>query len=200
MQDRNHGERLFIGCVCNYEFTDSLKAEGTARQVRTTMANVWKWDKRLDGIVDFFADSIGSFEAVVGDVFPDFFQIFDGVRVKDKLAHTAVESGTSATFLAFAPKFGEGSFTVDGLHSTALEVVVAAVQHLASLRQLLQIAGHCVLDQVVGRAPGCLGELLQAGLGFWSEANFHVRKFRDAGEACQRLGAQVFVSQKGERT
>ena len=46
-----------------------------------------EWHEGLDRVVNFFAHLIRPAEVVAGDVFSDFFQILDRVRMKNKLAH-----------------------------------------------------------------------------------------------------------------
>jgi hypothetical protein len=78
-----------------------------------------------------------------------------------------IQSRTAgAAVFTFAAEAGEGFFAVNRLHATALKVVVAAVQHFATLGEFLQVSGQCVLDEVVGGAAGFGGELLQAGTRF----------------------------------
>ena len=49
---------------------------------------------------------------------------------------------------------GKGFFAVDGLHPTALDVVIAAVEHFTYLAQFIEVAGHSVLNQLVGGTAG----------------------------------------------
>lgn len=59
-----------------------------------------------------------------------------------------------AAGLALLAQAGEGFFAVDGLHLSALDVVIAAVEHFAHLAQLLEVSGHRVLDKLVGGTAG----------------------------------------------
>src|SRR5437667_12501100 len=58
---------------------------------------------------------------------------------------------------ALLPEIGEGLFTVHRLYPTALEVVVAAIQHLANLGYFLKIYRHRILDQADGSTPVLTG-------------------------------------------
>lgn len=45
-------------------------------------------------------------------------------------------------------------FAIEGFDSADFDLVIAAIEHLADLGQLLKIAGYCVLHQLVFRASG----------------------------------------------
>lgn len=87
---------------------------------------------------------------------------------------------TSAKF-ALLPQSGEGFFAVDWLYASALDVVVAAVEHLPRLGHFLEIASHCVFDNLVGRASALGGEFVNLRLGFWAKAEFHERSLHLRG-------------------
>lgn len=78
-----------------------------------------------------------------------------------------------AAVFTLAPEAGEGLFTVHGLNTAALDGIVAAIQHLARLRQFYQVSGHCVFDELIRRSAGLFGKLVKAGFGFGREAHFH---------------------------
>src|SRR5258708_23341574 len=87
MQDGDDGERFFIWRVGDYIISHGLKTQGPCCEVRAAVARVWKRDKRLDCVEDFFKDAVGSVEVIGGDIFPDFFQICVRFRVENKSAH-----------------------------------------------------------------------------------------------------------------
>ena len=63
-------------------------------------------------------------------------------------------------------QIGESFLAVHRLHTAAFEVVIASVEILAELGELLQISSHRVLDEIVGSAPSFGGQFLKAGFGF----------------------------------
>lgn len=46
----------------------------------------------MDCVVNLFAEAVGCIEAISGDVFPDFFQIFDCIRMKNEFADAVFTS------------------------------------------------------------------------------------------------------------
>ena len=104
-------------------------------------------------------------------MFADFVKVGVGLRVEDKSGHS---SGIStAVIFTLAPEVGESFLAVNGLYAAALEVIVAAVQILAQLSELLKISCHCILDEIAGCATRFGSQLVKAGLGFWPEVYFH---------------------------
>ena len=62
--------------------------------------------------------------------------------------------------LALAQLLEEG-FTVDRLYPSALQIVVAAVEHFPDAGELVDVAGDDILHDLVGTAPRFRGELVQ---------------------------------------
>ena len=60
----------------------------------------------------------------------------------------------------------------------ALDLIIAAIERVAKLREFCQIAGHGVLDKLVWRAPSGGGKLLKTRFGFGLEMNYHRSEFR----------------------
>ena len=78
---------FFVWCVRDHIIAHYLKTQRSNRQVGTAVANMGKRNKGLDRFIDFFADAICRVETVGCDIFPDFFQIFAGCRMKNEFAH-----------------------------------------------------------------------------------------------------------------
>ncbi len=51
-----------------------------------------------------------------------------------------------AAVFALAPQAVKSFFAVNGLNTAALDLIVAAIQHLAYLDKLCEVSGHRVLD------------------------------------------------------
>lgn len=68
---------------------------------------------------------------------------------------------------ALLPQPAENFFAINWLDSAALDVITAAIKHVADLRQFGQISGHSVFDEIVRSATGCSGKFLQTQFGFW---------------------------------
>ncbi len=71
-----------------------------------------------------------------------------------------------AAVFALAAQAVKSFFAVDGLNTAALDLIVAAIQHLAYLDKLCEVSGHRVLDEVIRRAAARRGKLLKPGFGF----------------------------------
>jgi hypothetical protein len=71
-----------------------------------------------------------------------------------------ISRSIQAAQFAFAQAFEKGS-AIDGLRTTTLNVVVAAIERFASLGKFLRICGQRVLDQSQARAG--LGSQVPAG-------------------------------------
>jgi len=95
--------------------------------------------------------------------------------------------GWGTRLFALLPKFGEGLFPVNRLHSAAFEIIVTAIQHFTDLGQFQEIPGHCVFNQVAGWTPALAGEFLKAGFGFRPKVYFHICQSRAADGRCQSL-------------
>ena len=69
---------------------------------------------------------------------------------------------------------GNGAFfAIHGLHATALQIIVASVERFAGTGEFLEISGHCIFDDIVGRTACLCGKLLDPGLDFRMEVKFH---------------------------
>src|SRR6266576_4641982 len=77
------------------------------------------------------------------------------------------------------------SLAVDRLHSTAHNVVVAAIEHFADFCHFCQIPRQGIFHEVVGRAATLGGELSQARLCLRLNVHFHDCQFRDVDWLCQ---------------
>ena len=71
------------------------------------------------------------------------------------------------------PEAFEKLLAVDRLDAAALEVVIAAVERLAKLVQLLDVGDRGVLDNVVGRLAAQRSEILELLFRLGGEVNFH---------------------------
>jgi hypothetical protein len=78
-----------------------------------------------------------------------------------------------AAVFTLTPEAGESFFTVNGLDTAALDRVVAAIEHLAGLRQFDQVSRHGVLYKLSRCSPRLCGKLLKARFGLGFEAEFH---------------------------
>ena len=76
-------------------------------------------------------------------------------------------------------------FTLGRLYASTLQVVVTATQCFLNLSKFLEISSHRIFNQFVGSATALAGQLLQAGLGFRTEAYFHESKSKSRGLRCQ---------------
>src|SRR5438067_7619604 len=98
-------------------------------------------------------------------------------------SRSLVPFGTVHTAL-FA-HLSQRNVTVDRLELAALEVVVPAVEDLAELGDLVQVADQRVFNQVVCVATSLLGKLVELGLRLWCEVDLHVVGHRATDESCQ---------------
>jgi len=57
--------------------------------------------------------------------------------------------------VTFAPESSKGFFPLNRLHTTAFQIITAAIKHFPRLGEFLQVSGHGVLDEVIGGAA-CL--------------------------------------------
>src|ERR1035438_2446381 len=98
------------------------------------------------------------------------------------------------SFLALTQVLEE-RLPVNRLDSTALEVVVKAVEHVARLRKLRNVSGHGVLKQLVGRTSGFYDQLVNLGLQLGGEVYFHAPSLKGGKAACQFRPYAVCASQ-----
>ena len=80
--------------------------------------------------------------------------------------------------------------------ATALEIV-AAIERGAKRGEFVEIPGHCILDQIVGRAPAPLNQFLQAGLGLRTEVDFHAVSLAAADEFSKNPGMSLLAKKWG---
>src|SRR5271157_3157386 len=61
----------------------------------------------------------------------------------------------------------------DGLHPAAFQVVIAAVEYVARLHQLVEISGQCILQKLIGPASALLCEVVELLFNVGGEVHFH---------------------------
>jgi hypothetical protein len=64
----------------------------------------------------------------------------------------------------------ENFLAINWLDAVALDVIIAAVEHVANLGQFGEVSDHGVLDQIVRSTTGCGGKFLEAKVGrpYWT--------------------------------
>ncbi|MGC2661495.1 MAG: hypothetical protein WA324_26375 [Bryobacteraceae bacterium] len=94
--------------------------------------------------------------------------------------------------LGFCFQPGEGFLAVNRLHAAAFQVVIAAVEHVAHIGKLIEIALDNILHKLVRRrAPVLYGEVFELLFRLGVEVDFHA--LQDTGKPPLRQGlAQVW--------
>ena len=112
------------------------------------------------GIQEFFTDTAGSRDAIFGDEFPNLGYVLRGARVKLKsLARTHFEGrrlNSSASRFRKSSKNSSPS-THD---APALDLVIAAIEHVAHFGYLGLICSHRIFHEIVRRAAAFRGKLI----------------------------------------
>jgi len=72
----------------------------------------------------------------------------------------------------------------DRLDPSAFQVIVAAIEHVAGARELVDIALHDILHKLVGGPASALSsQVLESLFDLWAEVDFPVLKVRKTGPA-----------------
>jgi hypothetical protein len=71
------------------------------------------------------------------------------------------------------PQVVEKSFAVDRLHPAALDVIVAADEHIAHFSHFSQVSCHGIFNKIIGRAAALGRQLMEARFRFRLKVDFH---------------------------
>ena len=105
--------------------------------------------------MDFLSDLSGRKQIICRDVFPNFDDVLRRKRMKGQSpALPSLRRMLLEQFVLTLAKVFKKFFAVDWLHLTAFQIVIASVKHFACSGELIKIAGHSVLNELVGSASG----------------------------------------------
>jgi hypothetical protein len=130
MNDGKDKKRLFIGRVSDEKTAYPHESHRPGGQVGSVVALVGKGlvgkgNERLNGFVNLLAHSVGCIQIVFARCIPKARR----GRCTPRGAEYSHSCAAVVPCFAFLPQSSKCFFTVDGLHSAALDVVIAAVEH-----------------------------------------------------------------------
>jgi hypothetical protein len=130
-----------------------------------------KTHKPTNSVKDLDAHTASGVRAIACDMSPNIRDVFgrEGMKTKS-LRHGSFPLQDFIFLLAKARKEG---FAVDGLHPSAFQIVIAAVEHFPHLRKRGDISGQGILDQPLRRKSGFHDPLIYLGLQLGRQLNFH---------------------------
>jgi hypothetical protein len=170
----HHGhdpQRLFIGRVRDETLPYDGKTKRPRGQIRAAVALMWERHETADGSKYVFLNAPGGSRIILRDEGPNLGEVLGRERVK---VETPCHSLSSVQQFVFPlPKVLEEPLAVDGFHLAVLQVIVAAVKHLARLREFFEVSGNDILHQFAKRASGFACEPVELRLELRGKVYFH---------------------------
>jgi hypothetical protein len=132
--------------------------------------NPGRENKPVNAVEDFPDNPICGVLVVIGNEFPDFVDV--GVRLGMKDVPRSYRT-VPALCLGFLHQAPVGFLTINRLHASAFQIIVAPIHRLPRVNQLVKKAHHCVFQQFVAAASGVSRHLIKLRLHVWGKMHFH---------------------------
>ncbi len=125
VENGQDNEGFFLWCIGDEKISHGMKTKRSRSQIGAAVAHLREGDESANCVIDFLKNAVGCGGIVTGDKFPKF-----RLDLRARLDGEQIRSCTAAV-LALLAQTGEGVFAVDGWNAAALDVIVAAIQHVA---------------------------------------------------------------------
>jgi len=184
VHDSHDPQWPFVGCIGYQVVIHAQEAQRPGSQIRAVVTLMRKRHhgiNRVQNLRDYAVSDVRA--AIVGNEFPNVIKVTTrfGMEI-DSAIHEALRAPGGELGVKICPDFLAG----DQLNLAALDVVIAAIERFANLRQFVEITGHGIFDQLVSGTPSLRYPLLDLGLKFRIvELHLHAHNTRLPQTSCQ---------------